>query len=391
LSNDNATVSLSKKAENLIPYFIMAVFVFIIQAGALWLSATEYIISQPPLENPESVGYSIYYIVVLLIFTAIMVFLIKKNKTLLIRGVIYFAIFTTLLYVFIAILDKAIGYTYLTLAVSFIGAFAFAVLLYIYPEWYVIDAAGLLISIGACAVIGVSLSYMPIIVLMIALIIYDFISVYKTKHMMTLASGMMKLKLPILFVIPKRWNYSYIEEDFSDDVGGKATTAEKAAAEEETTGVDTKTEMGEATTGVDAKAEMGEATAGVDAKAEMGEATASESVTDAVQSEEGTEVANDEVKIRKKKSDALFMGLGDAVIPTLLVISANHFLAHDGPVSVLALFTMAGTFLGFAALMYVVSKGKPQAGLPFLNTGAIFGFLAGVLISGTAISFSLGF
>jgi presenilin-like A22 family membrane protease len=30
-------------------------------------------------------------------------------------------------------------------------------------------------------------------------------------------------------------------------------------------------------------------------------------------------------------------------------------------------------------------KGKPQAGLPFLNTGAILGFFAGVLISGASI------
>jgi len=360
LSNNNATVSLSKKAKNLIPYFIMAAFVFIVQAGALWLSATEYIASQPPLENPESVGYSFYYIIVLLIFTAVMVFMIKKNKTLIIRGVIYFAICMTLFFVFIAIFDKAFGYTYLTLAAALIGSVAFTVLLYKYPEWYVIDAAGLLISIGACAVIGVSLSYMPIIVLMVALLIYDFISVYKTKHMLTLAGGMMKLKLPILFVIPKKWNYSYIEDDFSADEEDNATAAE----EEETAGAAAENVPEEARAG---------------------------SVPEEAGSVEGTGASDGETEIRKRKSDALFMGLGDAVIPTLLVISANHFLAHDGFISVPALFTMAGTFLGFATLMYVVSKGNPQAGLPFLNTGAIFGFLAGVLISGTAVSFSLGF
>jgi presenilin-like A22 family membrane protease len=30
-------------------------------------------------------------------------------------------------------------------------------------------------------------------------------------------------------------------------------------------------------------------------------------------------------------------------------------------------------------------KGKPQAGLPFLNSGVILGYLAGVLLSGAPL------
>ena len=289
----------------------------------------------------------------------------SENKTLVIRAVIYFAIAVTLFYVFIAVLDKAVGYTDLTLGISLVAAILFAVLLYKFPEWYVIDAAGLLISIGACAVIGVSLSYVPIIVLMVALLVYDFISVYKTKHMLTLANGMMDLKLPILFVIPKKWHYSYIDDNFSDEEDNDEKDGQKAGQK-----------------------------AGQKEPPAIEEAAVKSIAVDTDSAEPKAEligIAKDEQEIRKKKSDALFMGLGDAVIPTLLVISANHFLEHDGLLSVPALFTMIGTFAGFAVLMYVVSKGNPQAGLPFLNTGAIIGFIAGVLISGTAISFSLGF
>ncbi|MBZ3935672.1 hypothetical protein KJR02_04285 [Methanimicrococcus blatticola] len=318
----------------------MGLFILIVQAGSLWLSATDYISSQPPLDNPESVGYSVYYIVMLILFTALIIFLIKKNKTFIIRGIIYAAIAMTLYYVFRALLDKAVGLTTFTFLLAVVAAIAFAVLLYKYPEWYIIDFAGLMISIGACAVIGVSLSYVPIIVLMIGLLIYDFISVYKTKHMLTLANGMMDLKLPILFVIPKRWDYSYIDEDFSDDDDEESETSSE------------------------------------------------EINTESADSEVADPAA--EIKKKKKKSDALFMGLGDAVIPTLLVVAANHFIEHDGLVSMPSLFTMIGTFVGFAVLMYVVSKGNPQAGLPFLNTGAILGFAAGVLISGATVSFSLG-
>lgn len=330
--------------EDLIPYFIMGLFILIVQAGSLWLSATEYISNMPTFENPESIGYSVYYIVIILIFTALIIYLIKTKTTFIIRGIIYISITMTLYYVFTALLAKAFGLTDFTPIFSIGAALIISLLLYKYPEWYVIDFAGLMISIGACTVIGVSLSYVPIIVLMIGLLIYDFISVYKTKHMLTLANGMMDMKLPILFVIPKKWNYSYIN-DISDDENNIENT----------------------------------------------ETPLKEQENGNVQAAESPIAESSAAGIKKRKSDALFMGLGDAVIPTLLVISSNRFIEHSGWISMPALYTMIGTFAGFAVLMYVVSRGNPQAGLPFLNTGAILGFAAGVLISGAAVSFSLGF
>ena len=338
----NANASFSDKMKLLTPSMIMAVFVLIVQVGALWLSATEYIESQPPLENPESYGYSIYYIIVLLVVSALLVYLIKINKTLVIRTLIYFSIFMTLWFVFATVIDMIVEIQYLEIvAIAF--SLIFTILIYKYPEWYIIDIAGLLIATGACSVIGSSLSYMPIIAIMVALLIYDFISVYKTKHMLTLAHGMMDLKLPILFVIPKTWNYSYIKEDFSGekDITNPGKEEVKAESIEQT-----------------------------------------ESAEKSI--EENTKAHEDEDK--KGELGALFMGLGDAVIPTLLVISANHFLEYDGWISTPSLFTIIGTFVGFMALMYVVSNGKPQAGLPFLNTGAILGFFIGVFVSGTTIA-----
>lgn len=357
-------LTFSQKMENLVPYIIMAAFILIVQVGSLWLSATEYIASQPPLDNPESVSWSAFYIVALVIFSLIIVFLIKRSKTFIIRGIIYLAISVTLYYVFTALLDKAVGLNFTIQIISVLAAIAFTFLLYKFPEWYIIDFAGLMISIGACAVIGVSLSYIPIIVLMIGLLIYDFISVYKTKHMLTLANGMMDLKLPILFVIPKKWSYSFVDENFSDD--DEDEKKEKA----ETKGAGTAS-------AADVAVAAATVAADTDAAADAAAGTA---IDPAV-----------EIQKKKKKSDALFMGLGDAVIPTLLVVSANRFIEHEGFISMPSLFTIVGTFVGFAVLMYVVSKGKPQAGLPFLNTGAIIGFAAGVVISGATLSLSLGF
>ncbi|UCE17015.1 MAG: hypothetical protein JSV12_08095 [Candidatus Bathyarchaeota archaeon] len=74
-----------------------------------------------------------------------------------------------------------------------------------------------------------------------------------------------------------------------------------------------------------------------------------------------------------EKREAFFMGLGDVVIPGFLVASTFHSIATNG--LLVALSVMLGTLLGFAVLMTAVIKGKPQAGLPFLCSGAILGYL----------------
>ena len=87
--------------------------------------------------------------------------------------------------------------------------------------------------------------------------------------------------------------------------------------------------------------------------------------------------------------EAMFMGLGDIIIPGVLVVSSLTYLTHDvvGTVDVLglpgylvvSLCTFLGAMLGFWVLMMYVKKGKPQAGLPLLNSGAIAGYVISVL------------
>jgi presenilin-like A22 family membrane protease len=81
---------------------------------------------------------------------------------------------------------------------------------------------------------------------------------------------------------------------------------------------------------------------------------------------------------QKQKREAMFMGLGDAVIPGILVVSATTFLAGSGAMWV-AGATLIGSLAGFGVLMWFVAKGNAHAGLPLLNGGAIVGFLAALL------------
>jgi presenilin-like A22 family membrane protease len=171
--------------------------------------------------------------------------------------------------------------------------------MFLYPEWYVIDTLGILIAAGAASIFGISLTILPVIILLVILMVYDAISVYKTRHMITLAEGVVDIKSPILFIVPKRRGYSYIREGVSNIEGGERA--------------------------------------------------------------------------------ALIIGMGDLIMPSILVVSANVFLntAKIGFVNVPALGAMIGSVIGLVLLLTIVRKGKPQAGLPLINGGAITGFLAG--------------
>ena len=281
----------------------MGGLIIIVQVLALFLSRPMEVSGMQAFEDPTQVSNSIYYIGMIMAFTLLVLIAIKKNMKWIISLLIYFAIISTLYYVFLALFNLILP-EFEALIASILISAGVTVVLYRYPEWYVVDLVGVCIAGGVSALLGISLTIIPVIVLLVLLAIYDAISVYKTKHMITMAEGMMDLKLPILFVIPKHSHYSFLHESF------------KAG----------------------------------------------------------------------EKREAFFMGLGDAVMPTLLVVSANVFMKSNGGISYPVLGAMLGTLAGYAVLFTLVMKGKPHAGLPFLNSGVILGFLIGVLLSGTSIT-----
>jgi presenilin-like A22 family membrane protease len=247
-------------------------------------------------ENPESTANPIIYILFIIGFTALLLIAMRLKKGWMVGGFIILSIAATIYYILSTFVAPVLGLA-LTLAL--------VLLLRFYPEWYVIDAIGILICAGISSLFGISMTTLPALILLIVLALYDAISVYKTKHMVTLAEGVIDIKAPLLFVVPKREGYSFRKKQMLSSEDGRG---------------------------------------------------------------------------------AFFLGLGDAIIPTVLVISANWSIQAPALISGLglngpALGAMLGTYIGFAALM-TTSRDKPQAGLPFLNGGTVLGFLAGCLLSG---------
>ena len=90
-----------------------------------------------------------------------------------------------------------------------------------------------------------------------------------------------------------------------------------------------------------------------------------------------------------EEREAFFMGLGDVVMPGILVAAIYHNINNGLPI---ALSVILGTLVGFVILMIFVMKGKPQAGLPCLCGGAILGYiLSSYVLYGELVGLNLFF
>ena len=283
-----------------LPILLILGFFVIVQAIALFLSGFMAQSELQVFQDPTLISNSAIYIGLVLISVILILVLIKFGFKWIFKFIVYFSTILTL-YITFAVIFTFIPFLTATEynIASFVVAILLTMLLYIYPEWYIVDFTGILSAGGVAALFGISFSIVPALVLLVLLAIYDAISVYKTKHMLTMVDANMEQKLPLMLIAPKNLNYSFIKSGFKKEGG----------------------------------------------------------------------------------NEVFFLGVGDLVEPTILVVSAHVFLDSVYPV----IGTMFGTLVGCIVLFSPVLKGSTQAGLPFLNTGAILGFFAGVLVSGTWI------
>ncbi|MFC7080977.1 presenilin family intramembrane aspartyl protease PSH [Halorussus caseinilyticus] len=323
----------------------------LVQLGALALVEPFQQAGYQQVENPSDPTNSLVYVGAVLVLTGVMLLIIKFDVQWLLRGALIFTSGLLSWYVFSVVVPdwvvvEAGGAPLNVVALAAAGVVALA--LAVHPEWYVIDAAGVLMGAGAAGLFGISFGLLPAILLLTVLAVYDAISVYGTEHMLTLASGVMDLKIPVILVIPMSLSYSFLDDEgMADDAGGEP---DASAADGGEPAADA-----DGTPETDAEAE----------RPEMGE------------------------------RDVFFIGLGDAVMPTVMVASAAFFAPAEPLVSGLALnlpalTSMIGTIAGLLVLLWMVMKGRAHAGLPLLNGGAIGGYLVGALASGMTLVQALG-
>ena len=293
--------------KEVLPGFLMG-FLFIIVYSLVLLLTDPFINKggvQQAFKDINDPVNILMIIVIMFIVTVSILLIAKFWKDKIIQIIILFAVGYTSFYAFfLPVLTIIFSvYQYITVIFSIIFAVFLVFTLYKYPEWYVIDISGIIIGVGAIIIFGISLGILLVLILLIALAVYDAISVYKTKHMIDLADTVMDLKLPVLLVIPKKRGYSLLKE---------------------------------------------------------------------------TKRLKEKIKEGEER-EAFFMGLGDIVMPGILVAAVySQIAAPQG--FLIAIGTIIGIIIGFTILMTFVLKGKPQAGLPCLCGGAIIGYIVSSLI-----------
>lgn len=290
-----------------------------VQLGSLLLVSPFDEAGYQAVENPSDPSISILYLLVILVATGIFLVLIRYRYEWMIRASIIVIAGVLIAYVMLVVIPPIFVVAQLNV-LAYALTLVLVGVLFLYPEWYVINLIGLVIGAGAAAIFGISFGLLPALILLVGLGIYDAYSVYRSGHMLTLAESVTELKLPIVFVIPITKNYSFLADENQP--------------------------------------------------------------MDSLEEREEREV--------------YFVGLGDAVIPTILIASAAVFL--DAPhldipgltVSIPSLTAMVGALCGLLVLLRMVTHGKPHAGLPLLNGGAIVGYLLGVIAVGIPIPVALG-
>jgi presenilin-like A22 family membrane protease len=201
-----------KKALDILPILFMGLLFVLVDLSAFLVAGPFEAAGVVAFENPGDPFNLLYFFIIVLIFTAIILLIIKLRRNQALRIIFLGATTVLSTYVLYPILSLVVTDVYLCLGLSIGFASLLLAALMKKPEWYVIDSIAFFTAAGAIAMIGISLDIWIVIVLLAAMALYDAISVYKTKHMIDMADSIMDLKLPVMFVIPKKRGYSMLKE-----------------------------------------------------------------------------------------------------------------------------------------------------------------------------------
>jgi len=168
-----------------------------VSGGGLWVETgvVEKVSTgeiQPVVENPEKPESSAQIFIYIIFMTIVLLILLKYKFDIIIK-----------IFMFISFLF-GLSFTFWNL-IGEIGIFIAIILLaigYWQRKNFVVMNIVLIFTIpGIGSWLGASLSFIPSLILLVGLAIYDIIAVFGTKHMVKLAEGA-KGKIPLMFAIP---------------------------------------------------------------------------------------------------------------------------------------------------------------------------------------------
>jgi presenilin-like A22 family membrane protease len=161
-----------------------------------------------PFDNPDSVTNSIFLFIYILFTTAIIILIIRFKKVLL-KIFEAIAVFFASWIVFDFIVPyQIVGYT---VPWGAILALSLTVWKMFRPTIISQNVALIFAVSGAGAVIGGSLGVLPVIIFLLILSAYDFVSVFLTKHMVYMAKAITETPMAFTAAVPvKTKNFSHV-------------------------------------------------------------------------------------------------------------------------------------------------------------------------------------
>ncbi|WP_276254294.1 presenilin family intramembrane aspartyl protease PSH [Halomontanus rarus] len=340
--------------ESVLPYLGIAVCYLVTVLGGLALADEAAAMGLLLFENPDDVGNVGVFAALVVGFTIVFVAAVRYD-----RGMDLIRLFLVIafggLVAAAVVLATGFGSVFtenpmlaglpsspLSVAIT-LGT---ALVLWVYPEWYVLDVVAVVAGAAAIAMLGISFGPLPIVVLLVVWAAYDAYSVYVSGHMKDVAAGAGSMKVPMVFVVPTARGYSLRESGLGLGLEDEDENEDEDAENE--------TDIENPATEDDPTPDRGE-------------------------------------------QPAMILGLGDALIPGMLAVSAGHFL--EGAPTILstlnanapALGALAGGVVGLGALVVVLHRFEgAHAGLPPLNAGVLGGYLLGAVVAGIPITTAIG-
>lgn len=96
-----------------------------------------------------------------------------------------------------------------------------ALVVWVHPEWYVVDGVTVVAVGGVTAILGTSLARSTALVALVAMAAYDAYAVYGSGHMVEMADASAKMGTPTMFVVPtERGTSTRNLTGVSPDAGG---------------------------------------------------------------------------------------------------------------------------------------------------------------------------
>jgi presenilin-like A22 family membrane protease len=291
--------------------------------------------------DPNSISNAAQIIFAIIFVTLIVLLAIKLKFQWFIALIQYIFTAIVLGIIFLVLL----GFTSFTgsqaIIIATVSSMFVTAVLILFPEWYVIDFVGILETSAIVVYLGSEFSIYPVLAILAFTAVEDYIAVYKTKHMQVMVSGMDIIRHSDTKAVTDQIEH-HPKEYYPNDKHPKDYHLNDKHPKEKHLSYLKSIRI---------------------PLSFIIPKQLHYSVFDAQINSDGT------VK-------AIYIGFGDLTFPTLLVVSAKTFMNVHYAVA----GAMIGTLVGVIGLMHFTSRRRMHAGLPFLNTGAIIGFLIGLAI-----------